>query len=287
MDAYPFPVKRCRISPDIELAYMEAGRGPNSLVFIHGLGSYAPAWSKMIPLLAEKFHCVALDLPNYGLSEKGDFPFTMSFFAGCVESFIQQLGLKNVMLVGHSMGGQIALTMALRKKVAIQKLVLLAPAGFETFSEEDRAWLRKFVTPSSLEGLSVEQITQNFDLNFSTQKLPEDASFMLEDRLKLREKYPAGYRSFCEMIALCVEGMLSAPVFDQLHTIELPSLLFFGQEDYLIPNRFLHPAKNPQQIAEAGQIQMPKSQLQLLSPCGHFIPWEAAESVCERMRQFL
>lgn len=287
MNMYPFPVKHCQISPNVELAYMEAGQGATSLVFIHGLGSYAPAWNKMIPLLSDVCHCLAVDLPNYGLSKKGDYSFSMSFFADCLEAFIRKLGLKKVVLAGHSMGGQIALTMALRKNIKIKKLVLLAPAGFEQFTTSDRAWFEKFVTPTLLQSLSIEQITENFDLNFSTKKLPPDAHFMLEDRLELREKDPAGYESFCKMVARCVQGMLDTPVFDRLHEIVLPTLIFFGQEDYLIPNRFLHPSLSPLQVAESGYAQLPNSQLRMLSPCGHFVPWEGAVEVSEAMKRFL
>ncbi len=285
--AYPFPVKRISIAHDIELAYMEAGKGRTTLLFLHGMGSYAPAWNKMIARLSEKYHCLAPDLPNYGLSKEGAYAFTMTFFAESIEAFIRQLGLKRVVLVGHSMGGQIALTMALRERVKLRKLVLLAPAGFEQFSETDKAWFRQFVTPSILQSLSIEQITRNFDLNFSTKKLPSDANFMLGDRIKLRHRYPERYRSFCKMIVRCVQGMLDAPVFDRLPQVGLPALVFFGQEDLLIPNRLLHPQLTPQMVAEAGHARLPDSRLRMLSPCGHFIPWECAEEVCEAMEYFL
>ncbi len=285
--AYPFPVKRISIAHDIELAYMEAGKGRTSLLFIHGMGSYAPAWNKMIARLSKKYHCLALDLPNYGLSKAGAYAFSMPFFAEAIEAFIQQLGLKRVVLVGHSMGGQIALTTALRKKVKLKKLVLLAPAGFEQFSEADRVWFRQFVRPSILQSLSIEQITRNFDLNFSTQKLPSDANFMLGDRIKLRHQHPERYRSFCKMVVRCVQGMLDAPVFDRLPQVDLPALIFFGQEDFLIPHRLLHPHLTPQMVAEAGHAQLPNSQLQMLSPCGHFIPWECADEVCEVTERFI
>jgi pimeloyl-ACP methyl ester carboxylesterase len=285
--AYPFPVKRIQIAHDIELAYMEAGRGRTSLLFLHGMGSYAPAWNKMIPLLSQKHHCLALDLPNYGLSKKGSYAFTMPFFAECVESVIQRLNLKRVVLVGHSMGGQIALTMALRKRVRIDKLVLLAPAGFEQFSKADKIWFKQFMTPNSLLSLSIGQITRNFDLNFANKKLPSDANFMLGDRIKLRHDDPKGYVDFCRMTVRCAKGMLEGPVFDRLKEIDLPTLIFFGHEDWLIPNRLLHPTLTPQMVAESGHAQMPDSQLYMLSSCGHFVPWERPQEVSAGILDFL
>ena len=103
--SYPYPIQKIEIDPGIEIAYMDEGEGPYTLLFIHGLGSYAPAWNKNLGELAEKYRCIALDLPGYGQSEKGDYPFSMAFFAEAVEAFIDSLGLENIVLVGHSMGG--------------------------------------------------------------------------------------------------------------------------------------------------------------------------------------
>jgi pimeloyl-ACP methyl ester carboxylesterase len=285
--AYPFPVKRIEIAHDIEMAYMEAGRGRTSLLFLHGMGSYAPAWNKMIPWLSDTYHCLALDLPNYGLSKKGSYAFTIPFFAECVETFIQRLNLERVVLVGHSMGGQIALTMALRKRVSIQQLVLLAPAGFEQFSKADKALFKHLVTPNSLLSLSIGQITRNFDLNFANKKLPSDANFMLGDRIRLRHDAPKDYAAFCRMTVSCARGMLESPVFDRLKEVNLPTLIFFGQEDWLIPNRLLHPTLTPQMVAEAGHAQMPNSQLYMLPSCGHFVPWECPREVSHGILEFL
>ena len=57
---------------------------------------------------------VAIDLPGYGKSAKANYDYSMAFYARIVEASSTQLGLKHVVLVGHSMGGQIAMTHALR-----------------------------------------------------------------------------------------------------------------------------------------------------------------------------
>lgn len=284
--AYPFPVKYARLPGGIEVAYVDEGRGDRTLVFIHGLGSYLPAWTKNIASLRSDFRCIALDLPNYGKSRPGMYPFSMSFFARTVDALIRELDLRNVVLVGHSMGGQIAMAMALDLNTDIEKMVLIAPAGFETFTEPEKQWLRQVYTPALTLSLTPEQIEQNFNLNFADNQLPDDARFMYEDRLRMREDLPY-YTAYAMMIPQCVSGMLDQPVFDRLPLITTPTLIVFGQEDMLIPNRILHPGETPAGVAEKGHARFPNSDLSLVSPCGHFVQWECAGKVNDHIRAFL
>ena len=283
--AYPYPLKRIQLGNDIDLAYIDQGQGDHTLLFIHGLGSYMPAWNKNIAELRKDFRCLALDLPNYGQSKRGKYSFSMPFFAKTVDAFIRKLQLQNVVLVGHSMGGQIALTMALDLNTEIKKLVLIAPAGFEVFNEAEIQWLKQVYTPALLKAATPEQIRQNFNLNFASNMLPKDAQFMYEDRIQMQQD-PAYYDSYCRMIPDCVSSMLEYPVFHRLQQINIPTLILFGQEDLLIPNRILHPMETAVSIAKTGHGQLPESELVLISPGGHFVQWECAGIVNERIRNF-
>ena len=283
---YPFPVKKALLSNDRVLAYIDEGKGPYTLLMVHGLGSYLPVYTKMVEGLKGKFRCVAVDLPNYGKSSSGAYPFTMDFFAETLKAFIRTTKLKNVILVGHSMGGQIGMTLALNAPGSLKGLVLLSPAGFETFSPEHRAWFSALMQPALLKATPPAQIERNFDINFHHNKLPEDARFMLEDRMRLRNDSIA-YDAYCNMIPRCVMGMLDGPVFDRLGSLDLPVLILAGEEDALIPNRILHPGMTPRQVAEAGHARIPGSILRMLSPCGHFVPWECAEEVSREIADFI
>lgn len=282
---YPYPVKQVEINDQIQIAYIDEGQGDHTLLMIHGLGSYIPAWQKNIEGLKSHFRCIAIDLPNYGKSTKGFFPFTMNFFAEVVASFIKKLELNNVTIVGHSMGAQIAVTSFLETNIPIEKLVLLAPAGFETFSASDRAFFYKNVTTEFIKTMSVEQIKSNFDLNFHNNILPADAHFMFEDRLAMRAD-EAEYYYYTQMVPKCVKGMLEVPVFDKLKHIDIPTLIIFGKEDLLIPNKALHPEATIDQIAQSGHEQISDSRLELLSPCGHFVQWECSKKVNQLISHF-
>ncbi|HMR44795.1 MAG TPA: alpha/beta hydrolase, partial [Saprospiraceae bacterium] len=99
---YPFEMKKIDIGDDIEIAYADLGGGKETLIFIHGLGSYAPAWKKNLEDLQKDYRCIAVDLPGYGKSSKGNYEGSMRFFANSIIRLMDKLNLKNAVLAGHS-----------------------------------------------------------------------------------------------------------------------------------------------------------------------------------------
>jgi pimeloyl-ACP methyl ester carboxylesterase len=281
---YPFDVHFADVNDSLRLAYVDEGTGPETLVFLHGLGSNLQAWQKTIAGLKKDYRCIALDLPGYGKSSKGDYSFGMTFFANQVAGFIEELGLGEVTLVGHSMGGQVALTLALQEPDYLNRLVLAAPAGLETFSAENRGFFATYVQPSIIRATTEPQIKANFALNF--YEMPEDARFMVEDRLMMREDTQA-YHYYCEMIPRCVLGMLDEPVADQLKELDLPTLLVFGVQDQLIPNKFLHPGLTVEMVAKSGEEAIKGSTLIFLDKAGHFVQWDQAPAFNQAVRIFV
>ena len=90
---YGYEVKHARLSDDINLAYIDEGNGNETIIFIHGLGSYIPAWKKNINELSKSYRCIAIDLPGYGKSSKNPHSGLMSFYAKVVAEFIDELKL--------------------------------------------------------------------------------------------------------------------------------------------------------------------------------------------------
>ena len=283
---YPFELHYAEMTSGKKIAYFDEGSGDKTLLMIHGLGSYAPAWEKVIDSLKHHYRCIALDLPGYGKSSGGDFAYDMSFFADALEEFTTHLDLENIVLIGHSMGGQIAMTALLKKPELAEQLVLIAPAGFETFSEQDKTWFQTLMTPAAIAATPPERIRLNFAVNFHLMQFPSDAEFMYQDRLQMRDDSIA-YQAYCEMIPKCVMGMLEAPVFDQLPDLDIRSLVIYGEGDLLIPNKILHPTLSTAQVAQSGVDQMPQASLSMIDNCGHFVQWECAEQVNELILKFL
>lgn len=268
----------------IRIHYQSQGSGPVTLLMVHGLGSNRKAWGQVTPLLQSDYRCIAIDLPGYGESSKGDYAFTPTFFATCINAFADRLGLDRVVLIGHSMGGQASITAVLQQPKRYERLVLIAPAGFETFNKASREWLRAFYQPALLQATPAQQIRRNFEANF--HQFPANAEFMIADRMLLREQR-ADYARYCRMIPKCVMGMLDEPVYSRLSEIGLPTLILYGEQDKLIPSRVLNPGLSTQAVAKAGAASIPNSQLLMLPECGHFVQWECAQGVAAAVRTFL
>jgi pimeloyl-ACP methyl ester carboxylesterase len=280
---YTYEVHYVTLEDSIKLAYVDEGESEEVLIMIHGLGSNLQAWQKNIDGLKGQYRCIAIDLPGYGKSSKGMHAYDMAFFAETVYQFIQQLKLDKVSLIGHSMGGQIAIHTLLAHPQAATELLLLAPAGFETFTDKEGAFLTSVVTPEIIRATTEEQINNNFHLNF--YEFPEDAQFMIDDRKKMRATEE--YDHFCHMIPRCVKGMLEQPVFSRLSELQLPVLVIYGENDALIPNKYLHPSLSTREVAQSGVEQLPKGSLIMVAEAGHFVQWEKAATVNEAIGGFL
>ncbi len=279
---YPYEVKKVGLSNDIELAYIDEGSGDQTIIFIHGLGSYLPAWKKNIEGLKSDFRCIAIDLPGYGHSSKGKYEGSMTFFAKTVAEFIDKLNLGKVTLAGHSMGGQISIVAALAYPEQVEKLILAAPAGFETFNKGQKQWFRDVFTADLVKLTTVEQIKENFAFNF--YDFPKDAEFMIKDRIAIRTA--DDFDGYCYIIPQCVQGMVDEPVFDYLKDIQQPTLVLFGENDNLIPNRFLNGEKT-EKYAKEGAEQIPDSKLIMVPKAGHFVQFEAAEAFNEAVKEWM
>ena len=125
-----------------------------------------------------------MDLPGYGKSSKQVHTGEVSFYTEILNEFIAKLELKNVSLVGHSMGGQIAVTYVLENPYQISNLILVAPAGFETFTYEEVELIKKSISPEILYKTSDDQIRLNYQINF--HQMPVEAESMITDRIAIK-----------------------------------------------------------------------------------------------------
>ena len=114
-------------TPHVPVRYLEGGKG-KPLVFLHGAGGVTAA-DPLLAKLSEKFHVFAPLVPGYGDSEECHAIRDMLDFTLHTWDVVEALGLKDPVLVGHSMGGMIAAEMAAVSPNDVSRLVLIAPAG--------------------------------------------------------------------------------------------------------------------------------------------------------------
>jgi pimeloyl-ACP methyl ester carboxylesterase len=279
---YPYEVKKVNLSNDIEIAYMDEGKGSETILFIHGLGSYSPAWKRNIEGLKDSYRCVAIDLPGYGKSSKNPHSGMMTFYADVVNEFIQKLELGKVTLAGHSMGGQISMITSMQYPDVVKNLVLVDPAGFERFHEGQKDWFRNVMTLTLVKTTNVDGIQTNLAYNF--YDIPDEAEFMITDRIAMRSAID--FDNYCYAVVQSVHGMVNQPVIDKLHIIKHPTLIFFGENDNLIPNRYLNPGKT-EKIAQYGADNIKNSELIMVPKCGHFMQFEKPTIFNDKLIEFL
>ena len=278
--------RKQELADSVWMAYTEAGKGhEETILFLHGLGGSRQHWQQNLPALVEKFHVLAVDLPGYGDSSLPAVPedSLLYFFSDALSTFLDSLSISQVHLVGHSMGGQLAMLFALEHPERVNQLVLAAPAGFETFTEAEAAGLKQYATATFPQKQSKVQIRQNYAMNF--HQMPEAAEGLIQDRLALNES--EAYPAYAKILVEGVEGMLEAPLLERLPHLEAPVLIVFGREDQLIPNRFLHPDLTTEAVGQIGQQAIPASQLALIPEAGHLLMYEKPEAFNELLFQFL
>lgn len=279
---YRVEVKKISLPDDIELAYTDEGDGDQVILFVHGLGSYIPAWDKVIPELSKDYRCIAIDLPGYGKSSKAPHSGLMSFYADVINNFVDAMGIEKFSLAGHSMGGQIGITYGLTWPEKLDKLILVDPAGFERFTSGQREWFEKVMTPTLVRLTTFEGIETNLAFNF--YNLPKDAEFMITDRAAMR--HASDFNGYCYAVSKSVGGMVNEPVIDKLENLSVPTLIFFGEDDNLIPNRYLNPGRTVD-IARYGDEKIPNSTLVMVPKCGHFMMFEKPNVFIENVRDFV
>lgn len=112
----------------LDLGFLVSGEGP-PVVLLHGLGASSLVWHAQQPELSRRHRVYALDLPGSGRSPMPPMPPSGDWVVEAVNGFVARVAGGPVTLVGHSMGGAIALRCALERPDLVSSLVLVAPAG--------------------------------------------------------------------------------------------------------------------------------------------------------------
>ena len=273
---YPLTVYKHKLKQSsIDIAYMDEGKGSKTILFLHGLGHSSLGWVKNIEALKDDFRCIAIDLPGNGLSSfSNKYPYSIHFFARCIHDFIEEMDLKNVILAGHSMGGQIALMYAHLYPNELTGLILCAPAGLETFTSWEKTMYQSTMQMLDLFSTEENNLTQAIQNSF--YKMPKDVKKLINgfiDLMHLQDKAHYKY-----MLDSCINAMLNEPVSKYFSKITIPVNVIFGDQDNLIPNKLIHPVSMKYFATKAIQ-DFPNAKLFLLPNCGHFLQWEKPDEL--------
>ena len=282
LQPYHFPTQYLKLNEG-EVAYVKEGGGKKTLVFVHGLSSNADAWYRNIEELKDDFTCIAIDLPGYGKSYKNAGDFTATYFSEIISKVTDQLKIKNFTLVGHSMGGQAAIKFAAEYPEKLEKLILIAPAGIEKFTDFEGNAMKMVMKQKTIMATTPEQIERNYNLNFF--KMPKEAEKMILDRKNIVNADDFALHALA--IEKSVSGMLDDTVTSELSQIITPVLFLFAKNDMLIPNKYLHPLMTIDQVAKEAENHVKNSKLIMIDEAGHFLQFEKPAVVNKEIKAFV
>jgi len=230
-----------------------AGKG-NPLLFLHG-ASGAPAVLPFMEKLAERFDVLVPEHPGYGQSDEPAWLENIHDMAYFYLDFLKHLGLKEVTLVGSSMGGWIAMEMAVRDTSRLSSLVLVGPAGIAAPG----------VKPADIFLMSPEEVVKGL---FFDQKLAAARLAIPETP----ESIDVGLKNRHTTARLAWEPRLHDPFLPKwLHRIDVPVKIIWGKQDKILPAAF----------ASHYQKLFPKAEMFLFDDCGHLPHVEKAEKFVE------
>lgn len=250
------------------LHYIRTGpRGATPLVFVHALGLDLSVWDQQIQDLARDHDVICVDLPGHGLSRPTLTQPDFARFAQILHDFLSGLELDSVDLVGISVGGMVAQTLAVTDPEVVRSLVLVATSC--TFNDEIRGILKQraeFVRAQGMEGIIPLHLQRWFPADFLAKR-PE-----LADRFKkiLLRQDPAFHAGMWDMVS-------TLDLQQPLRQLTCPVLVVAGQDDASAP-----PA--------AGQFivdRLADARLHVLPQCGHFPPIEYPTEFNALVREFL
>ena len=237
----------------ISLRTVDEGRGV-PLVFVHGFPLSRGVWHPQIDAFRSSHRVIAPDLPGFGESDARPGPTTMAAFAADVRALLQQLATGPVVLVGHSMGGYVALAFARQCPEMLRGLVLV---GTKAGPDAPDAATGRRATAEKVKTDGVQVVIESMAPKMLAAG-NHDTRMMEQVRAFMASSTPAG-------VVGALLGMAERPdATALLGQIVVPTLVITGANDMLVP-----PAESTK-LAEA----IEGAQLNVIADAGHLVAFE-------------
>jgi pimeloyl-ACP methyl ester carboxylesterase len=247
----------------------EKGHG-DTILLVHGLGAHIGRWNQTIEALSHNYHVVAYDHPGFGKSDKGHKEYSVRFYSQIVRELIEKLGLKNVTLVGHSLGGAVVLRYLVEDPGPVTRAAVVTPAGIRLPQHRIIRSLAGFLLRSplarnmlarSMERCTVQRTEAVLDMIFHAKRLPDDPEW----RLIRHTLQDTAYH------------LMHFSIYGQLSVIRTPLLVVWGENDTLLPA----------DLALMIHKEIPLARLALIPDCGHYPMLERPDVFHHHLCDFL
>jgi pimeloyl-ACP methyl ester carboxylesterase len=245
-------------------AFRMAGRG-SAILLIHGIGDTSSTWAGVMPMLAQRYRVIAPDLLGHGASDKPRADYSVAGYANGMRDLLSVLGIERVTLVGHSLGGAVAMQFAYQFPERTERLVLVSTGGV---GREVTPVLRAASLPGAdwfLAALRLPTVRQQLGLGVKAlQLLNTGLGLDAPDLLRVIDALPdaTSRNAFIRTLRAVVDwrGQVGT-LLDRCYLTEgMPTMLVWGDRDRVVPA--VH--------AGMAHVQMPGSRLELFEDTGHF-----------------
>ena len=294
---YPYPVQFLPLSiegQDLKMAYMDvapAGKGNGKTVLLlHGKNFFGAYWKDTIALLAANgYRVIVPDQIGFGKSSKPNIHYSFHLLASNTKKLVESLGVQQLTVVGHSMGGMLATRFALMYPETATQLVLENPIGLEDY--------RQLVPYQPLDETyknelnASEQGIRAYNKSYFVNWKPEYDEFFstVAIRMRLSGEYPRQALS----AALTYQMIYEQPVCHEFGALRARTLLVIGQADRTVvgkarvPKALLPSAGQYPELGKKTARLIPGSRLVEIPNVGHIPHLEAKEKFHQELLSFL
>ena len=250
----------------LRVRYADRGSGDSVVLLIHGFGGDLDNWLFNLDTLAEKHRTIALDLPGHGESGKTIPEPSLKGLAKFISKFLEGLDVPSAHIVGHSMGGAIAIKLAMDNPESVKSLGLIGSAGLGPEINSD--YLRGFVESQSRRELK-PVLKQLFTDESSVNRQ------LVDDVLKYKrlDGVDDVLRTLLAMLLSETETNLS----DKIMALGKPTLVVWGEQDRIIP------VAHAQNFSASGETSV---EVEIFASAGHMVQMEQANDVNRRLLDF-
>ena len=274
-------VEEQRIDVDgLPTRYLTAGEGP-PLVLLHALGESVLDWRWVLPSLARAHRVYAPDMPGFGGSAKPVADYSPAFFARFAAAYLDALGIEGATVAGNSLGGHVALRLALSESERVSALCLIDSVSLG----REVSWALRLPTIPGYGDLAIAWSKTPLG---ATQRawLKAQLLFARPERAPaewMNEQYRlAQLPGFMEAALAALRAQLDLRgqrevLLDQLPRLEIPTLVVWGEADRILP---------VSQAREAVAL-LKQGSLELIPDCGHLPQVERPDHFVEAVGRFL
>jgi pimeloyl-ACP methyl ester carboxylesterase len=295
---YPFPVSFLPVrinGEELRVAYMDvAPTGPangHAVLLLHGRNFPSSYWAPTIKALSEAgYRVVAPDQLGFGKSSKPVFDYHFDDMAGTTAALLEKLQIEKVDVVGHSMGGMLAVRFTRNYPQKVDRLVLEAPIGLEDY----RFYVLPIDTRHLIErerNLSAADYRQQLMTNYSISLPPQAIEPFVEirERVKQSGEYDRWLRSFVNSYQM----IYREPVAHEIPLITQETLFIMGANDHNAPGRAFAPPEARAKMGQNAELakelasRMRAARVSVVTGVGHLVHLEAEGQFNDLLLRFL